>query len=144
MPAKGHASRMGGNCWSRDRTVRLLLSCAQGECRPSWAPPISMHTLSSAVERPAISCRAHCLLGRIDRLWDRRGKPSCWFGLTTSEHRQTPSHAMRRPAPSDVQASRQECPRHHSTTGQSWYAPMQCLKTHRCLASRRFDKNRSD
>ena len=53
-----------------------------------------MHTLSSAVERPVISCRAHCLLGRIDRLWDRRGKPSFLFGLTTSERRQTPCHAL--------------------------------------------------
>ena len=28
--------RMGGNCWSRGRKVRLLLRCAQVECRPSW------------------------------------------------------------------------------------------------------------
>ena len=28
--------RMGGNCWSRGRKVRLLLGCAQVECRPSW------------------------------------------------------------------------------------------------------------
>ena len=31
-----------------------------------------MHLLSAAVEPPAISCRAHCLLGRIGRLWEWR------------------------------------------------------------------------
>ena len=35
-----------------------------------------MHTLSAAVEQPAISCRAHCLLGRISRLWKWRANPS--------------------------------------------------------------------
>ena len=35
-----------------------------------------MHTLSAAMEQPAISCRAHCLLRRIGRLWDRRGRLS--------------------------------------------------------------------
>ena len=34
-------------------------------------------THSSAVERPAISCRAHCLLGRIDRLWIGVASPAC-------------------------------------------------------------------
>ena len=40
------------------------------------APPISMNTLSAAVEHQAISCPAHCLLSQSDRLWDRRGMPS--------------------------------------------------------------------
>ena len=55
--------RLGGNCWSRGQKVSLLLGFAQVECRPSWAPPISMHSLSSAMRPTAISCRAHCLLG---------------------------------------------------------------------------------
>ena len=72
MPAKGHASRMGGNCWSRGRTVRLLLSCAQGECRPSWAPPISMTTVLLAGAHQAIGVKAHCLLPVDRRSWKRR------------------------------------------------------------------------
>ena len=58
------------------RKVRLLLRFAQVECLPSWAPPISMNTLSAVVEHQAISCPAHCLLSQSNRLWDRRGKPS--------------------------------------------------------------------
>ena len=73
---KRPASRMSGNCWSRGQKVSLLLLFAQVECRPSLAPPISMNTLSAAVEHQAISCPAHCLLSQSDRLWDRRGQPS--------------------------------------------------------------------
>ena len=63
------------------------------ECRPSWAPPISMHTLSSAVQSLAISCRAHCLLRLIDRLWGWRAKPSFRSTLTRQIRRQTARHA---------------------------------------------------
>ena len=63
------------------------------ECRPSWAPPISMNTLSSAVEGLAISCRAHCLLRLIDRLWGWRAKPSFRSTLTRQISRQTARHA---------------------------------------------------
>ena len=69
--------RLGRNCWSRGQKVRLLLGSAAVECRPSLAPPISMHSLSSAHAHKAISCRAHCLLGRIGRLWVRRA--DCWL-----------------------------------------------------------------
>ena len=56
---------MGRNCWSRGQKVSLLLGFAQVECLPSWAPPISMHSLSSAMKPAAISCRAHCLFGQV-------------------------------------------------------------------------------
>ena len=72
MSSQTNSPRLGGNCWSRDLKVRRLLRFAQVECRPSLVPPISMHLLSAAVEPPAISCRAHCLLGRIGRLWEWR------------------------------------------------------------------------
>ena len=52
----------GLKSWSRGQKSRLLLQFAQVECRPSWAPPISMHTSSA---RAGNRCRAHCLLGRI-------------------------------------------------------------------------------
>ena len=54
---------MGGNCWSRGQKVSLLLGFAEVECRPTWAPPISMYPISPAMRPTAISCRAHCLLG---------------------------------------------------------------------------------
>ena len=41
--------------------VSLLLSWTQVECRPSWAPPISIHTLLSSAEPMAIGVKAHCL-----------------------------------------------------------------------------------
>lgn len=75
MPAKGHASRIGGNCWSRGWTVRLLLSCAQGECRPSWAPPISMTTVLLAGAHGAIGVKAHCLPPVDRRGWKWRAIP---------------------------------------------------------------------
>ena len=48
-----------------------------------------MHTLLSAVQRLAISCRAHCLLRLIDRLWERRVKPSFRPALARQIRRQT-------------------------------------------------------
>ena len=55
---------MGGNCWSRGQKVSLLLRFAQVEFRPSWAPPIAMHsvlclegTKSSALRRIALRAR---------------------------------------------------------------------------------------
>ena len=44
---KRPASRVGGNCWSRGRNIRLLLGSAAVECRPSWAPQISIDILSA-------------------------------------------------------------------------------------------------
>ena len=41
----------------------LLLRCSGG-VSAVMGSSISMHTLSSVTEHPAISCRAHCLLGR--------------------------------------------------------------------------------
>ena len=43
-----------------------------------------MHTLSAAVEHPAISCRAHCLLKRIARLWERRAVRRGWMAFLGS------------------------------------------------------------
>jgi len=45
------------------RKVRLLLLFAQVECRPSWAPPISMDVLSTCQRLMAIRVNAHCLRG---------------------------------------------------------------------------------
>ena len=44
------AFTVGLKSWSRARKVRLLLGFAVVECRPSWAPPISMYILSAALE----------------------------------------------------------------------------------------------
>ena len=58
------ALTVGLKSWSRGQKVRLLLRFAQVEYRPSWAPPISIHTLSAAVEHSAISCRAIAFWGK--------------------------------------------------------------------------------
>ena len=52
-----------------------------------------MNTLSSAVQGLAISCRAHCLLRLIDRLWGWRAKPSFRSTLTRQIRRQNARHA---------------------------------------------------
>ena len=51
----------GLKSWSRGQKVRLLLLFAQVECRPSWAPPISMDILSTRQRLMAIRVNAHCL-----------------------------------------------------------------------------------
>ena len=53
----------GLESWSRGQKVRLLLLFAQVECRPSWAPPISMDILSTRQRLMAIRVNAHCLRG---------------------------------------------------------------------------------
>ena len=40
--------------------VSVLLRATQVECLPSWAPPISMLTLSSPRSWVAIGVKAHC------------------------------------------------------------------------------------
>ena len=55
----------GLKSWSRGQKSQAASAVCSGGGRPSWAPPISMHTLSAAVEHSAISCRAHCLFGAI-------------------------------------------------------------------------------
>ena len=54
-----------GDCWSRGQKVSLLLRSAGVECRPSWAPPISMPlvlylrgTKSSALRRIAFKAES--------------------------------------------------------------------------------------
>ena len=64
---------VGLKSWSRGQK-----SQAASEICSEWsvgrhAPPISMHTLSEAVEHLAISCPAHCLLRQSSRLLERRG-----------------------------------------------------------------------
>ena len=61
--AKGPASRMGGNCWSRGQIVSLLLLFAQVEFRPLLAPPISMNILSTRQRLMAIRVNTYCLQG---------------------------------------------------------------------------------
>ena len=41
--------------------VSVLLRATQVECLPSWAPPISMLTLSSPRSWVAIGVKAHCI-----------------------------------------------------------------------------------
>ena len=61
------------------------------------APPISMYTLSAAMEHQAISCPAHCLLRQSGRLLERRGHPSAWFRTMKREARQSHATGRRHP-----------------------------------------------
>ncbi len=78
LPAEGPTSRMGGNCWSRGRKVRLLLGFAPVECRPSWAPPISMHTVLVFPATRAIGVKAHCLHGKTFKSEDDVPQKGGW------------------------------------------------------------------
>jgi hypothetical protein len=69
---------MGGNCWSRGRKVRLLLGFAPVECRPSWAPPISMHTVLVFPATRAIGVKAHCLHGKTFKSEDDVPQKGGW------------------------------------------------------------------
>ena len=70
------------------RNVSLLLRSGWVECRPSWAPPISMQLLSNGQLDLAISVHAHCLRSRSQGDWGwRAGFLVGWFNLSHAHHR---------------------------------------------------------
>ena len=90
MSSQTSSPRLGGNCWSRDLKVRRLLRFAQVEYRPSWAPPISMDQLSSAVCTRQSALTLIALKARTIRCWFRFAWPGRQSHRSFGQHTNTP------------------------------------------------------